>query len=102
MAHPTTNPDYLNAHLFFVLNRGKSAKRASVTAYAETLRGELDAWQRELTQPGREPELTTVVVVTASGNYFAHVGPLDQYRRANLRRAGVSFPGEPSTDRLTA
>jgi len=92
--------DPLNARLYFVPNRGRSARRASVTSHAEKLRGELDQWQRELTAPGKEAELTTVVVVLASGDAFAHIGPLDQYRRANLRRAGVSFPGEPSTDRM--
>jgi hypothetical protein len=88
-----------HAKLYYVANRGRVAKVASVESHPDNLRANLDAWQRELTPAGNDPETTTVAVVL-DGQYVAHTGPLDSYRTAALRRAGVNFPGKPSTERM--
>ena len=90
----------IGARLYYVVNRGRVARKASVTAYAGLLASELTKWQAELTANGNDPEETTVCVVLSNGDYFSHIGPFDQYRRANLRRAGVNLPGAPSTENM--
>ena len=85
------------ARLFYVPNRARNARKATVEAHPDRLVEDLDAWQRELaTNTNDNPEDVTVAVVL-DGNYVAHVGPLTGYRKAALRRAGVSFPGAPAT-----
>lgn len=82
----------LNARLYFVPNRARSARKASIEAHADRLRNNLEQWQRELTDKGKDPELTTVAVVLADGELYAHIGPWDYYRKAQLKRAGVNVP----------
>ena len=86
------------AKLYYVHNRGRIAKKASVEGHPDKLTEQLYAWQVELSKDG-DPTTTTVCVVF-NGKYRSHVGPFDNYRKAALRRAGVDLPGLPSTENM--
>lgn len=83
-AAPNFRPELTGARLWYVPNRGRSARPVCVYAYAQTLADELDKMQEQL-----GGESVTVCVQLANGDYFAHVGPMYYARHAALTLAGV-------------
>ena len=76
-------PELRNVTVWHVPNRGRSARRLSMSGYAQTIANELGQLQEQL------GEGCTVCIQLQDGQYFAHVGPMYYARHAALHRAGV-------------
>ena len=90
----------MKGFIYYMLNRAKFAKRAmEVDNVKDMTLEKMEQLQREYTPQGN-PELTTVCLTTEKGDFISWIGPTGFYRKSNLRVAGVSFPGYPSTERM--
>lgn len=88
------------ARIYYIPGRSAIARLSAVEGTAKELTENLSDWQRYLSSNTSTVDRTTVVV-TVNNLYFSHLGPLTPPRRGALRRSGVSFPGKPSTEKMS-